>query len=203
MAAGRHRGRHSRFSRGDQGAPDHAGGRRDSVTERGTAPDFRFVFVRTASEVLRRSSLPCSAAGKNGRGDFSREHRGCVYRNRVEVWHTGSEKAPRVLEQGNAEGWEEADSLGFRGRDQADFADGNEAAGAARHQVRADAWKEERHLGAQGKYSEIYGRRLSGLGLRAGARGVSLTDRYGTRELDSRQFGQKSGAHRRTECRND
>src|SRR5256885_14266 len=103
----------------------------------------------------------------------------------MEVGHAGSEEAAGILEQRNAEGRKETDSMGFRRGDQADFADGDEAIGAAGDQVRVDAWKEERDPGAQRKYSEIHGGRISRLGLRAGAGRVSRADGHGTRELDS------------------
>ncbi len=76
-----------------------------------------------------------------------------------------SEKAARVFEQRNAEGWKEADSLGLRRGHQADFSDGNEAAGAAGYQVRAGAQKEERDAGAQGQHPKVYRGRVPRLGL--------------------------------------
>src|SRR5438034_1726034 len=76
-----------------------------------------------------------------------------------------SEEAAGVSERRNVEGWEEADSLGFRRGHQTDFADGHEAAGAAGDQVRAGEWAEERHAGAQGEHPEIYRRCFSRLGL--------------------------------------
>src|SRR5215472_15641057 len=105
----------------------------------------------------------------------------------MEIRNAGSQKTAGIPEQRHVERREEADSLGFRRGHQTNFADGHETSGAAGNQVRARKWAEERHLGAQRKYSEIYGRRVSRLGLRIGVRRVPRTNGDGTRELDSRQ----------------
>src|SRR5256885_2821183 len=103
----------------------------------------------------------------------------------MEERYAGSKEATRVSEQRHAEGRQETDSLGLGGRHQADFADGDEAAGAARDQVRIETQTQERDARAQREYSEIYGRRIPRLGLRPGTRRVPRAHRDGARELDS------------------
>src|SRR5260221_964837 len=102
----------------------------------------------------------------------------------MEERYTGGEEAVGISEQRHAKGWQEADSLGFRRGHQADFADGNETAGAASDQVRIEAQVQERDARAQGQHPEIYGRRLSRLGLRPGAGRDPRADGYRARKLD-------------------
>src|ERR1700732_641189 len=109
MAAGRDRGRHSGFSRGDQGAPDYTGRRRNSLLECGVAATFGFVFVRAAGPLFSWRSLSRAGAGKDGCFYLSREYRGRVHRDRMEIRIAGSEEVAGVFEQRNVEGRQEAD----------------------------------------------------------------------------------------------
>jgi len=91
-------------------------------------------------------------------------------------WKSGTPEAKKLLEFLNNDMLKDGKKqirwdLGRR--HQADFADGHEAAGAARDQVRFEAQAEERNARAQREYSEIYGRRIPRLGLRPGTRRVS------------------------------
>src|SRR5208337_925395 len=200
MAAGRYGGSGAGFSREHQGAADDAGGRGDTVVERGAAADFGFVCVRAAGAVLQGSSLPCERTGKDGCGDFPGEYGGRVHRDRVEERVGGSEEAAGVFESRDAEGWEETDPVGFGRGNQADFAIRDEAAGAASDSVRAGAQAAEHDDRTQGKYSEVYRGGIPGLGVRTGAGRVSRTNGDGTGELDPGQPGQESRADGGTEC---
>src|SRR4029077_6610559 len=100
------------------------------------------------SALLRGSSLPCEASREDGHRDLSREYRRCVYRDRMEVRLAGSQEAPGILERRDAEGWEEADSLGLRHRHQTHLANRNKAAGAQSHQIRAGSRAQKRDTSA-------------------------------------------------------
>ena len=66
--------RHRRVSRGDQGAADHAGWRRNSQHQRGAAPAAGPVCLRATGALFHGRSQPGEAAGAGGHGDLSREH---------------------------------------------------------------------------------------------------------------------------------
>src|SRR5208337_5361300 len=168
MAAGLYGGSGAGFSREHQGAADDAGGRGDTVFERGAAADSGFVCMRAAGAVPQGSSFPCERTGKNGCGDLPGEYGGRVHRDRVEERIGGSEEAAGILEPRDAEGREETDPVGFGSGDQADFAIRDEAIGAARDSVRAGAQAAGRDDRTQGKYSEVYRGGIPGLGVRTG-----------------------------------
>src|SRR5579863_5877140 len=103
----------------------------------------------------------------------------------MEERNAGSEEAAGIFEQRDAGRREETDPDGFGRGDQADFAVWDQAAGAASDSVCAGEQADAGDSGAQGKYSEVYGGRVSRLGIRVGGGRVSRGDGDGTGELDS------------------
>ena len=79
---------------------------------------------------------PVQNPERDERRDLPRKHRRRLRRNRMEIWHAGSEEADRFLEQRDVEGRNEESARRFRHRHQADFSDGHKAAGAARNPAR-------------------------------------------------------------------
>ena len=189
LAAGRQRGRHSRISRGHQGAADHAGRRRHSIAQRGPAADSRFVLLRASGEVLQGHSFAGEASRAHGRRDLSRKYGRRLCRHRVGAGNARGGAADRVPEQGHAEGRQETGAPGFGRWHQADFDYRHQAPGADGDQVCAGERTQERDPGAQGQHPEVYRRRVPQMGIRTGDRRVPRPGRHRARELDSRQQG--------------
>src|ERR1700687_1224050 len=121
--------------------------------------------MRASGAIFCGRAFAGKAAGKNGRGDFSREYRRRLYWDRMAIRHAGSEKTSGISEQRNVEGRQETNSLGFRREHQADFTFWHQAIGAQGDSICFGEQATERDAGTQGKYSEIYGRRVSRLGI--------------------------------------
>ena len=155
----------------DQGAADHAGGRRHPLAQRGAAPGAGPVCLPAPGALLQGRAQPGQGAGEDRHGDLPRELGGHLRRHRVGGRVRRGEEGHRLPDQGDGR---QEDPLSRRPR----------ASASSRCRAKAPSgWCARRSstrstttavgdAGAQGQHHEVHRGRLPRLGLRAGAEGV-------------------------------
>ena len=105
----------------DQGAADHAGGRRHPLAQRRAAPDARPLRLPAPGALLQGRAEPGEESRKTRRRHLPREHRGHLRRHRVGGRVARGEKGHQVPARGD-EGHQDSFPQHLRHRHQADLA---------------------------------------------------------------------------------